>query len=86
MEVSGQHHAPVALPPGKYSGTTRVGSRVGIKDVLGVLEKTKIKPSLPAGFVPRTLQPATYSLYQLRDPGSHWENNTGYFYNIFKNL
>jgi hypothetical protein len=41
MEVSGQHHAPVALPPGKNSGTKWVGSRVGLKGVLSGLEKTK---------------------------------------------
>jgi len=52
MGVSGQHHAPAALPPGKtrYPLCRRLG---GLQGRSGRVRK--ISPSL--GFDPRTVQP-----------------------------
>jgi len=54
MEVSGQLHAPAALPAGKalavpYSTRGSVGPRAG----LGAVAKRKILPLPPPGIEPR---------------------------------
>ena len=43
MELSGQHHAPAALPPGENSRSMhRVGSLVGPKTGVRALERKSI--------------------------------------------
>jgi hypothetical protein len=42
MEVSGQLHAPAALPPGKAAGTHWIGGWVGPRGVLDAVMKRKI--------------------------------------------
>jgi hypothetical protein len=43
MEVSGQSHSPVALPPGEKAPVTHfIGGQVGPVDGLNVTEKRKI--------------------------------------------
>jgi hypothetical protein len=42
MEVSGQLHAPAALPPGKASETHWIGGCVGPRAVLDAVVKRKI--------------------------------------------
>ena len=39
MEVSGQHHAPAVLPPGKRPGTHWVGSCVGLRAGVDSMKK-----------------------------------------------
>jgi len=41
-EVSGQHHAPVSLPPENNPDTRSKGAWVGSRANLGALEKRKI--------------------------------------------
>jgi hypothetical protein len=45
MEVSGQLHAPAALPPGKdtLAGTHWTGGWVGPRAVLNTVEKRKVR-------------------------------------------
>jgi hypothetical protein len=52
MGVSGQRHAPAALPPGKRPGTHCTGSWVGPRAGLGRV----LKISPPPEFDPRTVQ------------------------------
>jgi hypothetical protein len=58
MDVSGQHHARGALPPGKNAGTHRIRGWLGHSDDLDVSEKRK---SLPPTRI-RTLDRPTRSL------------------------
>jgi hypothetical protein len=56
MKVSGELHAPVALPQEKAPGTHWIGGWVGASVVLDAVEKRKI-PRLPAvklGITPQT--------------------------------
>ena len=53
MGVSGQHHAPAALPPGERHGTHCTGGWVGHR--AGLDGGGKSRP--PPGFDPRTVQP-----------------------------
>jgi hypothetical protein len=53
MEVSGQFHAPPALPPGRDSGTHWIGGWVGPRAVLDAVVKRKI-PSPRRESNPRT--------------------------------
>jgi hypothetical protein len=70
MEVSGQLHAPAALPPGKSSGTHFIGGWVDPRASLEDLEKRKFF-TLP-GIELRTIgRPArSQSLSRLSYPGS----------------
>ena len=54
MGVSGQRHAPAALPPGKRPGTYCIGGCVGSRASLD--ECGKSRPP-PPGFDPQTVQP-----------------------------
>ena len=57
MEVSGELHAPAALPPGKYFRTThRIGGWVGPRAGLDGFGEKKSLFSIPE-FEPRTVQP-----------------------------
>jgi hypothetical protein len=51
--VGGQHHTPVALPPGKWPGNHCIGVWVGPRTGLDGCEK----PRSPPGFDPRIVQP-----------------------------
>jgi hypothetical protein len=42
MEVSGQLHAPAALPSGRAPGTHWIGGWVGSRDILDAVVKRKI--------------------------------------------
>jgi hypothetical protein len=53
MEVSGQLHAPAALPPGRAPGTNWIGGWVGPRAVLDAVVKRKI-PSPRRESNPRT--------------------------------
>jgi hypothetical protein len=53
MEVSGQLHAPAALPPGKKPDTLWIGGWVGPRTVLEAVVKRKI-PSPRRESIPRT--------------------------------
>jgi hypothetical protein len=53
MGVSGQRHAPAALPPGKRPGTHYIGGWFGSQGQSGRVRK--ISP--PPGFDPLTVQP-----------------------------
>jgi hypothetical protein len=53
MGVSGQRHAPAALPPGKRHSTRCIGGWVGPR--AGLDECGRSRP--PPGFDPRTVQP-----------------------------
>jgi hypothetical protein len=48
VKVCGQHHAPVALPPGKRPGTHFTGSRVGRRDCEKFLFTGIRSPDRPA--------------------------------------
>jgi hypothetical protein len=56
MEVSGQHHAPAALPPEKKPGAYWVGGWMGIRAGRDVCQKRK--SPVPNGLEPRTVKPA----------------------------
>jgi hypothetical protein len=47
MEVSGQHHAPVAVATGNDSGTRWIGGRVGPRGGLDVLGISRSEESSP---------------------------------------
>jgi hypothetical protein len=53
MGVSGQHHAPAALPLGKRLGTHCIGGWVSPRAGLDGCGKSRF----PLGFDPRTFQP-----------------------------
>ena len=53
MEVGGQRHAPVALPPGERHGTHCTGGWVGPRVGLDGYGQSHPLP----GFDPRTVQP-----------------------------
>jgi len=57
MEVSGQRHAPAALPPGNNGGTRCVGGWVGPRAGLGGYGEQKV--SCPLGWNPGTAQSVT---------------------------
>ena len=57
MGVSGQLHAPAALPQGKKPGTHITGDWVGFRAGLGSVRKI----SFPPGFDPRTIKPGNSS-------------------------
>ena len=53
MRVSGQHHAPAALPPGKRPGTHCIGDWVGYRFGVDRCGKSSPRP----GFDPWIVQP-----------------------------
>jgi hypothetical protein len=57
MEVSGQLHAPAALPPGKGPGTYWIGGWVGPRAGQDAMEKRKFL-SLPGLELPPLGRPA----------------------------
>ena len=63
--VSGQHHAPAALPPGNTSGIQCTGDWAGLRVWLEVCRKSRPPP----GFDPRTVQPVASRYTDYDIPG-----------------
>jgi hypothetical protein len=57
MKVSGQNHAPAALPPEKNSSSHLIGGSVGFRAVLDDPEGRKIRSFAGIFFEPLTVQP-----------------------------
>jgi hypothetical protein len=64
MEVSGQFHAPAALPPEKNPGTNLKRGCVGPRIGLEVSREAELLLSIP-GFEARIVHPVVQSLYRL---------------------
>jgi hypothetical protein len=69
MEVSGQIHAPAALPRGKISGTHCIGDYMGPRAYLDVVKQRKIHFPCPESNPGR--RACSPSLYRLSSPGLH---------------
>jgi hypothetical protein len=63
MEVSGQLHVPVALPPGKGAPVTHwIGGWVGSRADLDAMAKRKSPIIAPTGNRTPVIRPIAYSL------------------------